>query len=247
MLEQAESLLRLHGWVTADPDPYDQRYYRQWMHELPPMRHVQRLSVLDVHHNILPTTARQHPDAAKLLAAAQPLVAHPGVFVLAPADMVLHSAVHLFNDGEFEHGLRDLCDLDSLLRQFGCESGFWDELQQRAEVMDLVRPLYYALRYTRRFLDTPVPDRVVVERGRMQALFMDILFGHALMPKHPSCNRSLTDCNCASRANSSLFPETTGKIRNPIRSTLTPKPRQVIIHLHPQPNLRRAAKRPLQP
>jgi hypothetical protein len=32
--------------------------------------------------------------------------------------MVLHSATHLFYDGELNHGLRDLVDLDDLLRHF---------------------------------------------------------------------------------------------------------------------------------
>jgi hypothetical protein len=31
----------------------------------------------------------------------------PPLFVLAPRDMVLHSAVHLFSEGEFDHGLRE--------------------------------------------------------------------------------------------------------------------------------------------
>ena len=38
--------------------------------------------------------------------------------VLAPADMVLHSAVHLFTEGEFSRGLRDLCDLDLAVARF---------------------------------------------------------------------------------------------------------------------------------
>jgi hypothetical protein len=28
----------LAGWAATHHDAYDQRYYRQWMHELPPMQ-----------------------------------------------------------------------------------------------------------------------------------------------------------------------------------------------------------------
>jgi hypothetical protein len=50
----AEALLTFDGWVGSHHSAYDQRYYRQWMHELPPMTHIRRRTVLDLHHNILP-------------------------------------------------------------------------------------------------------------------------------------------------------------------------------------------------
>ena len=70
--------------------------------------------------------------------------------VLCPADMVLHSATHLFHNEDLSQGLRDLADLDSLLRHFGQEPGFWEELPRRAAELDLARPLYYGLRYATR-------------------------------------------------------------------------------------------------
>ena len=57
LLGEAESLLTLQGWMSDKLDAYDQRYYRQWMHELPPLQHMRRSSVIDVHHAILPETA----------------------------------------------------------------------------------------------------------------------------------------------------------------------------------------------
>src|SRR5262249_46050478 len=71
-LEEVENALNLHGWTSTHHDAYDQRYYRKWMHELPPLRHNARATVVDVHHAILPLTARRRPDSAKLLAAARP-------------------------------------------------------------------------------------------------------------------------------------------------------------------------------
>ncbi|WP_018876661.1 MULTISPECIES: nucleotidyltransferase family protein [unclassified Thioalkalivibrio] len=193
-IEQAEQHLFVQGWVCEGYDAYDQRYYRQWMHELPPLTHIQRKSVLDVHHTILPPTARLHPDPDLLWQAALPLDDHPGVYIPAPVDMVLHSATHLFHDGELENGLRDLADLDALLRYFVAEDpGFWERLTARAFEMDLARPLFYALRYGREFLQTPVPDSAfaALARARPSAPLrglMDGLFRRGLIPHHWSCD-----------------------------------------------------------
>jgi hypothetical protein len=188
-LTEVESALMRHGWATTHHNAYDQRYYRRWMHELPPLRHVSRLSVVDVHHAILPPTARLKPDSAKLRASSRPLDGEARLRLLAPADMVLHSAAHLFFNEELGSGLRDLVDLDSLLRDFGREPRFWDEISARAVELDLARPLYYALRYCIRILDTPVPGeaRRAGERARpplgMTSL-MDALFLRAFQPRH---------------------------------------------------------------
>ncbi|WP_323142266.1 nucleotidyltransferase domain-containing protein [Massilia phyllosphaerae] len=196
-LDDVESALMLHGWASSQADAYDQRYYRQWMHELPPMQHVRRQSSIDVHHAILPQTAPVHPDPALLRAAAVPIAHAPGLATLAPADMVLHSAVHLFFDGEFDKGLRDLLDLHFLFREFGVRAGFWEALPARARALELERPLFYALRYSRRLLGTPVPDAVVdalapAAPNRALLAVMDALFERALLPMHASCADALT-------------------------------------------------------
>jgi hypothetical protein len=114
------------------------------------------------------------------------------LMVLAPADMVLHSAVHLLHDGELDNGLRDLVDIDSLLRHFSCLPSFWPTLVDRAGELELTRPLFYALRYATRMLSTPVPSAVMeaaqVDRpNRLMLALMDRLFGRALLPDHASC------------------------------------------------------------
>ncbi len=181
-LARVEAALMLHGWASAKTTAYDQRYYRRWMHELPPLRHITRQTVLDVHHAILPITARLKPDSAKLWTAARPVAGEPRLRILAPVDMVLHSATHLFCNEDVGNGLRDLADLDSLLRDFAHESDFWPALTARAAELDLTRPLYYALRYVTPIFDTPVPPEVLREaeigrpspalRGLMDAIFM---------------------------------------------------------------------------
>ena len=52
-LADVETALMMAGWVHADHDAYNQHYYRTWMHELPPMRHLHRGTVLDVHHALV--------------------------------------------------------------------------------------------------------------------------------------------------------------------------------------------------
>jgi Uncharacterised nucleotidyltransferase len=64
-----EKLLR-HGWQHAKLEEYDQYFYRAWSHELPPLVHRQRKTVVDVHHTILPPTGRLRPDPEKLIAAS---------------------------------------------------------------------------------------------------------------------------------------------------------------------------------
>lgn len=181
-LHEVEAALMLHGWAGGHHDAYDQRYYREWMHELPPMTHLRRGNTIDVHHAILLETAR--PDPAKLRAAALPVPGHPGLCMLAPHDMVLHSAVHLFSNGEFEHGLRDLFDLQRLL---GAAPGFWDGLAPRAAELELTRPLFYALRYLERVLGSALPPAVLAaaDAGRPNPALlqlMDGLFLRALAP-----------------------------------------------------------------
>lgn len=185
-LPHVEAALMLAGFATTHLDPYDQRYYRR-MHELPPMQHIKRLTVIDVHHAIVPETARTHPDTPEFFRAAVPVAGWPGVAMLAPTDMVLHSATHLFHNEEFSHGLRDLVDIDQLLRHFGTDAQFWAALTERAERMNLARLLYYALRFTGRLLGTPVPESALraVSRHAPSAVTgaaMDALLTHGLRP-----------------------------------------------------------------
>lgn len=197
VLNHAEAALMLRGWVASHHDAYDQRYYRQWMHELPPMQNLRRGTVIDIHHAILPQTAAVWPDPDKLRGAAIGLAGSDQLQVFAPPDMLLHSAVHLFHEGEFEHGLRDLFDLHRLLTQFGTAPGFWEALPGRARELQVERFLFYALRYSSKLFGTAVPAQVMAAAAggsppRPQLLLMDALFERALLPQHASCAGALS-------------------------------------------------------
>ncbi len=195
-LEQIQNVLEWKGWYEESMDVYDRDYYRRWMHELPPMKNMQTGTVLDIHHTILPPTACYQPDPEKMLAAVREV--KRGIYVLCPEDMVIHSATHLFHEGEFDHGLRDLVDIDGLLKEFGeKEPDFWKRLVPRAVELGLIRPLYYGLHYGRTILGTPVPKIVMREAEQGQPNFlmsrvMDFLFLRALAPDHPTCDRPFT-------------------------------------------------------
>jgi hypothetical protein len=191
-VEDVEKRLLTWGWRTTHGSAYDQRYYRTWMHEIPPMRHIKRQTVLDIHHSILPLTARLKPDPQKLLAQATNDGGQGDLYWLCDLDLILHSATHLFHDGELEHGLRDLVDIAELLRHFAGRAGFWPALCDRALEMDLVRPLIYGLRYVQLLLAVDIPDDVTLWMrdqlpGSLLDSTMDSLFLRALRPDHASC------------------------------------------------------------
>ena len=190
-----EKELLKHGWEHTKIDEYDQFYYRIWSHELPPLRHRERHTTIDVHHMILPPTGRCHPDSNKLLADAVTL-GESQFKILSPADMVLHSAAHAFQNGDLVRGLRDIVDLDELLRYYGAETGFWDRLFRRSRELDLTRPLYYGLRYANQTLQTPVPVTVLKRADQFAPTWpagaaMDRLVLHTINDRMDGWRRSL--------------------------------------------------------
>lgn len=188
-IQAAERSFFEGGWATTKFNRYDQKYYRKWMHEIPPLLHMKRRTALDVHHTIIPPTASLKPDVDKLWESAIALPDLPNAYILGPEDMVLHSATHLFHDGDLGGGLRDLVDLDALIRKFSGEPGFMEQLFNRAREMDLLRPLYYTLRYARKYLNTPVPDQMLSRCEVLAAppmpvgYIMDALVDRAFYPE----------------------------------------------------------------
>ncbi|HPT49565.1 MAG TPA: nucleotidyltransferase family protein [Accumulibacter sp.] len=190
-LGEIEARLLEVGWFRTQIDPYDDRYYRVWMHEIPPLRHQERGTEIDIHHRLLPKTSRLDSNPATLFAAARPL-ADPRLRVLAPADMVLHALVHLFLEGDPDEGLRlrDLIDVHDLLGHFGQQPGFWDNLPPRARELGFERPLYYGLTHAQALFATPIPASVLQHLKDAAPIWpvralMARLIDLALLPGHP--------------------------------------------------------------
>jgi hypothetical protein len=192
-LNLAENLFIQNGWMTTKLNAYDQKYYREWMHELPPLRHMKRQSSLDVHHTIVPPTSVYELDIDLLWANCIPVKDLSNVFVLSNIDMLLHSAVHLFSDGDFENGIRDLSDIACMVNEFSNVETFWIDLEQRAVELGLIEPMFYGLRYAQYFLELEVPKNVFdtfqlkANCGSMKLQMMDWLFKRGLLPNHESC------------------------------------------------------------
>lgn len=186
-LRVMEQRLRTAGWVAAKLDAYDERYYRDWSHETPPMRFPGHFLEVDLHHAITPVTGALCFDPAPLFDAS---LAVPGTpfRVLCAEDQVLHACLHCFQDGDLGLRVRELVDIDMLLRSFSQRPDFWQRLPGRAKRLGLARPLWYGLHFARCWMGTPVPDGVVGEIPSPPPLIvrmMDALVPRAMLPSDP--------------------------------------------------------------
>ena len=200
-IKDAENILKRKGWLATNHTSYDDKYYRQWMHEIPPLTHHTRQTVLDIHHNILPVTANLKPQASDLWDKAATVEGYNDLYTLSNHDIILHSATHLFQEGEFDRGLRDLYDIAQLIEQFRKEEGFWNSLFERAKTLDLTLPLIYALRYCNQIFGTFIPETslFLTKKDIPSALkikLMDTLFISSISPSnnhHFSLLKKTTD------------------------------------------------------
>jgi hypothetical protein len=92
--------------------------------------------------------------------------------------MIVHAAAHLFADGDLAGGLRNLWDIDRLLREFQAAEGFWERLRASASRHQLAAPVARALRLVRLIYGTPV-DAVCAGRGRPA----DMLYARRLLAR----------------------------------------------------------------
>lgn len=189
-LPKAQDMLRDAGWGEDQIDEHDRTYYYEWSHEVPPMRHEVHPIELDLHHDILPPLGRTHVEIDLLMARLQPSN-WPGWKVFCPSDQVLHSAAHLFLDSEPRNRVRDLVDMDGLLRHFGAlEPSFWDDLPQRAAELGLTEVLALASHFCQRWLDTPIPPACAARisaqgPGPARRAGLIALFEAVLTPANP--------------------------------------------------------------
>lgn len=164
-LDAVETALLAAGWEWVKPDAYDDMYYRRWMHELPPLIHRTRDRMIDVHHTILPLTARPKPLPALLIELSEPL--ENGLRVLLPEHMIVHAAAHLLADGDMSGGLRNLWDIDRMCRQFAeQQDDFYLSVVEEASFNGLYAEVMQALRLSHQIFGTPVKpyDRPIKTR-----------------------------------------------------------------------------------
>ena len=197
-LPQVEALLLSKGgWEWVKEDAYDDAYYRDHMHELPPLIHKDRDRMIDVHHTILPLTAGPRPDAGAMLRAAVSLNSQNTVSpepvearevrhdrpstgsgladclsILSPTDMAIHCATHLIADGDLAGGLRNLWDFHCLTTEFSCsDEKFWVNLQARAAHHGLWQAVHTAARLAHELYGTAILESLRI-RGNTDFLFI---------------------------------------------------------------------------
>lgn len=178
-LDDVEAALIAGGWEWVKPDPYNDAYYRRWMHELPPLIHRERDRMIDVHHTILPLTARITPDPAAIIADSALL--ENGLRVPSVPDMLVHAAAHLFADGDLAGGMRNLWDVHRLIEEFGL-----DDAAARAAHHGLSAEMARAVRLSAALYATDVSDTrdklTVIDRLYLRRLTARDGWGRAVRP-----------------------------------------------------------------
>jgi hypothetical protein len=185
-LPKAEGNLMLAGWVARHMSAYDHRYYREWSHEIPPMMHLQRGTVIDLHHSLVMPTCKIRVDVKSMIDDIVPIPGEGNWFRLKDEDLVLHAASHLLLNSEFDRGLRDLWDIDLLMRYFSADMpDFGEAVLHRAERVGLGRVVRQAFTLCARLFRTPLPQRALNERGPVMKLL-----GAAIDTRHPDTRSS---------------------------------------------------------
>ena len=193
-LSQVEEALLAAGWEWVKPDPYDDAYYREHMHELPPLIHKERDRMIDVHHTILPLTARPNPDAEGMLDCAVPLplpkqFEHPSAdldyrypppmpfepgktYILSPHDLLCHCAAHLIADGDLAGGLRNLWDFHCLANEMQNRTSgkYWHDIYAAPGIRGLHAAVMRAARLSHHLFGTHVYP------GQQKISFTDRLY-----------------------------------------------------------------------
>jgi hypothetical protein len=149
------------------------------MHELPPLIHRERDRIIDVHHTILPLTARITPDPAAIIADSMAL--ENGLRAPSVPDMLVHAAAHLFADGDLAGGMRNLWDIHQLIGEFGLEG-----VAARAAHHGLSHEMARAVRLSATLYGTDVPAEwqigTIIDRLYLRRLSARDGWGRAMRP-----------------------------------------------------------------
>lgn len=114
-LELVEKQLKANGWKEKVLDSYDENYYRQWSHELPPFINSSTGTTLDIHHTLIPPiTSKSVPVDSVFSNSVQ-----GRTYALLPSMewRLLHCIIHFFYNEDYEKPIRDMWDLRCLFLQ----------------------------------------------------------------------------------------------------------------------------------
>lgn len=179
-LRLVEDRLKARGWGSIELSAYDERYYREWSHEIPALSHPARGLEVDVHHSIAPGLRGDSSPVRALFERSLPCEWRVGragrrirqFRVLEPADQLLHIAVHTFESSDLACRLREVMDFDMLYRAYCGPGGHVDPriAIERAAATGTDRALWWTLHFAHRWLGTPIDRSLLDGAGRPDPL-----------------------------------------------------------------------------
>ncbi|NDW21586.1 nucleotidyltransferase family protein [Alteromonas hispanica] len=189
-LPYVEKQLKKCGWHEKEISNYDDRYYRQWSHELPPFYHQRTGATLDVHHTLIPPiTGKQLPvsDIVKKAKYADDLG------YLCIEWRLIHCIIHFFYNEDYDKPFRDFWDIKCLVDkackeeriESACsiakEHGFKDELAFSLYLLEIKynKPYYSNLALT-------------LNISSWQKLFVKNILIHVVVLRHNLIDSKIT-------------------------------------------------------
>ncbi|MFC4700123.1 nucleotidyltransferase family protein [Glaciecola siphonariae] len=180
-IDTCEQRLAVAGWIGQEINDYDDKYYRKWAHEIPPMAHGHRGTIIDVHHNIVPVISKSFNDLHILLENTEEIM--PDIHVLSAPAQLVHAAIHLFRNEEYQGAFRDITDIYLMLE--GQDEQFWLDAFSLAKRIDFLTELQLAVRYCERFFKLKPPAKINLEFApEHNQAFNDFIFNSVLLPQH---------------------------------------------------------------
>ena len=160
-IDDVEATLRRLGYLPGEEFQPREWYRPGVFHHLCPYRLPGREVQVDAHWGLLPPRVGVSADVEGLWArATMSSIAGRPVWVLAPADLVLHLSLHVTAQHRLQTGLRHLVDVAEACRHYGAQLE-WGAVVARAASWRARRYAYLSLRLARDLLGAPVSDEVL--------------------------------------------------------------------------------------
>lgn len=185
-LNNAEAHLRDNLWLPEALDEYDEKYYREWAHEIPPMMHLNRGTVIDMHHNLYLPISGRALDVTPFFTSREKT--QSGCFVLEPSATVMHSIIHMFANEDSSSWMRDLVDITMLIQEYENDV-FWEKLLKLAKQtkfeFEFVSCLYALIHYTDMQLPKEIQAYIITyPLTRLQKWLIHNAIIPAIAPEH---------------------------------------------------------------
>lgn len=191
-----ERLLSL-GWQAKELDNYNEKYYREFAHEIPPLFDPITGTTLDIHHNIYLPVSGKAPDESLL---RQNVVATANEkFVLEKHMQAIHTCLHLYWNEDVTCSLRDLYDFTCICKEYS-SSCFWEEMTKTAQTMNLCSLVLDVLRLAEFFFELQYPDNVKEQLSSNEDAFSKLrqsitlfVMKRAIIPNTRACKSFILD------------------------------------------------------